>query len=60
MFKPRRVMLFRRRQSLSSPGIDTKLTMLSDCGAVSKKTLGWPNQVFYEIGFPPFNTRFFA
>lgn len=29
--------------------------MLIDCGKASKKTLGLPFQLFFELGVPPFN-----
>ena len=44
----------------SSPISAAKPGMLNDCGVVSQKTQGWPNQIFYEHGFPPFNTVWFS
>jgi hypothetical protein len=32
------------------------LPELMDCGEVSEKTKGFAQQLFYEEGFPPFNT----
>ena len=52
--------LRRSRRAEPSPGSDAELLVLSDRGAVSEKTKGWPNQIFYEHGFPPFNTVWFS
>ena len=40
----------------SRPDKPEELIGLIDCGRASERTKGWPNQVLFEFGAPPFNT----
>jgi hypothetical protein len=48
-----------QQQSATQPKSVPPQPLLRDCGRASEKTRGFFNMLFYENGFPPFNTTFF-